>query len=78
MEFSRQEYWSGLPFPAAGDLPNPGIEPESSVSLALAGRFFITATPGKPNTFNRDLKNGPHFKKKSLKKNRRQWCKLMP
>ena len=60
MEFSRQEYWSGLPFPAAGDLPNPGIKPESSVSLALAGRFFTTATPGKPNTFNRDLKNGPH------------------
>ena len=29
MEFSRQEYWSGLPFPILGDLPNPGIEPES-------------------------------------------------
>ena len=29
MEFSRQEYWSGLPFPAPGDLPNPGIEPRS-------------------------------------------------
>ena len=29
MGFSRQEYWSGLPFPAPGDLPNPGIEPES-------------------------------------------------
>ena len=29
MEFSRQEYWSGLPFPSPGDLPNPGIEPGS-------------------------------------------------
>ena len=37
--FPRQEYWTGLPFPSAGDLPNPGIEP---VSLALAGGFFIT------------------------------------
>ena len=45
MEFSRQEYWSGLPFPSAGDLPNPGIEP---MSPALAGRFFITEPSGKP------------------------------
>ena len=35
MGFSRQEYWSGLPFPSPGDLPNPGIEPMSPVSLAL-------------------------------------------
>ena len=39
MEFSRQEYWSGLPCPSPGDLPNPGIEPWP---LALAGRFFTT------------------------------------
>ena len=39
---SRQEYWSGLPFPFPGDLPNPGIEPMSLVSPALAGRFFTT------------------------------------
>ena len=38
--FSRQEYWSGLPFPSPGDLPNPGMEPESLASLALAGGFF--------------------------------------
>ena len=38
MEFSRQEYWSGLPFPSPGNLPDPGIEPASP---ALAGRFFI-------------------------------------
>ena len=35
MEFSRLEYWSGLPFPSPGDLPNPGTEPESPVSPAL-------------------------------------------
>ena len=44
VEFSRQEYWSGLPFRTPGDLPNPGIEPESLASPALAGRFFHTVT----------------------------------
>ena len=42
MGFSRQEYWSGLPFPPPGDLPIPGTEP-----LALAGEFFISKPPGK-------------------------------
>ena len=47
MEFSRQEYWSGLPCPAPGDLPNTGIEPESGLSPALAGGYFTTsATQG--------------------------------
>ena len=40
MEFSREEYWSGLPFPPLGDLPNPGIEPASLASSILARRFF--------------------------------------
>ena len=40
VEFSKQEYWSGLPFPPPGDLPNPGIEPMSPASPALAGWFF--------------------------------------
>ena len=40
--FSRQEYWSGLPFPSPGDLPGPGIKP---VSPTLAGEFFTTETP---------------------------------
>ena len=48
MEFYRQEYWSGLPFPSPGDLPDPGIEPASLVSPALAGGFFTTEPPGKP------------------------------
>ena len=42
MEFSRQEYWSGLPFPIPGDLPNLGIKPKSLVSPRLASRFFTT------------------------------------
>ena len=42
--FSRQEYWSGLPFPTPGDLPQPGILP---VSPALTGRFFTTAPPAR-------------------------------
>ena len=40
--FSRQEYWSGLPFPPPGDLPDPGLEPLFLVSPALAGGFFTT------------------------------------
>ena len=45
MGFSRQEHWSGLPFPSPGDLPNPGIESLILMSPALAGKFFtISAT----------------------------------
>ena len=43
MGFSRQEYWSGLPFPSPGDLLDPGLEP---VSPALAGGSFTTVSPG--------------------------------
>ena len=43
--FSRQEYWSGLPFPSPGDLPHPGMEPTSP---ALAGRSLCHWAPGKP------------------------------
>ena len=43
MGFSRQEYWSGLPCPPSGDLPEAGIESESLVSPALAGGFFTTS-----------------------------------
>ena len=42
--FSRQEYWSGLPCLPPGDLPNPGIEPVSLMSLGLTGRFFTIHT----------------------------------
>ena len=43
MEFSMQEYWSGLPCPPPGDLPNPEIEPESLPFPALASRFFTNS-----------------------------------
>ena len=46
MDFSRQEYWSGLPFPSPGDLPNPGIEPGSP---ARQGDALLSEPPGKPN-----------------------------
>ena len=43
MGFLKQEYWSGLPFPSPGDLPDPGIKPGSS---ALAGKLFTIEPPG--------------------------------
>ena len=46
MGFSRQEYWSGLPFLSPGDLPNPGIEPGS---LALQADALTSESPGKPS-----------------------------
>ena len=42
MEFSRQEYWSGLPFPPPGDLLDPGIEPMFAVAPALTGGLFLS------------------------------------
>ena len=43
MEFSRQEYWNGLPSPPPGNLPDPGIKPTSLMSTLLAGGFFTTS-----------------------------------
>ena len=48
MGFSKQEYWSGFSCPPPEDLPNPGIEPASLMSPALAGGFFTTELPEKP------------------------------
>ena len=45
MEFSRQQYWSGLSFPSLGDLPDPGIEPGSP---ALQAYSLLSESPGKP------------------------------
>ena len=53
MGFPRQEYWSGLPFPSPGDLPDPGIEPASP---ALSGRFVTPEPPGKPKSTMLQLK----------------------
>ena len=49
MGFSRQEYWSGLPFPSPGDLPDPGIQPGSP---ALEGDTLTSEPPGKPCKFS--------------------------
>ena len=52
MEFSRQEYWRGLPSPTPGDLTNPGIDLTSLVSPALAGRFFTSVLEKVKSTRN--------------------------
>ena len=54
MRFSRQEYWRGLPFPPPGDLPDPGIEPKSAVSLALQENSLLLSHQGSPLA-------APHF-----------------
>ena len=55
MGFSRQEYWSGLPFPSPGDLPDPGIEPGSP---SLWADSLPSEPPGKPNFSKLDA---PYF-----------------
>ena len=50
MEFSRQDYWSGLPLPSPGGLPDPEVKPLSPVSPALAGRFFTCWASSSLNT----------------------------
>ena len=53
--FSRQEYWSGLPFPSPGDLPNPGIEPGSP---ALQADALPSEPPGKTQKYGTEIKEG--------------------
>ena len=59
MGFSRQEYWSGLPFPSPEDLPDPGIE---LMSPALAGGFLTTKPPRKPNEMYTSVKMWYHLR----------------
>ena len=71
MEFSTQEYWSGLPFPSPGDLPNPGIKPgspalqENSLPSEPAGKLSTTKTKHKTEAIQYKLKTlkMAHFKK---------------
>ena len=63
MEFPRQAYWSALPFPSPGHLPDPGIEPLSLVSPTLAGRSFTTSSIWTTNQ-----------KTNKKKKSSRPWC----
>ena len=55
LEFSRQEYWSGQPFPSPGDCPNPGIEPRSS---ALQADSLPSGPQGKPTETGEEQSNG--------------------
>ena len=73
MEFSRQEYWSGLPFPSPGSLPDPGIEPTSP---ELAGEFFVTEQPGKPKINSKTPKMVRHFSSTVILKYREKMCGL--
>ena len=63
VEFSRQEYWSGLPFSTPGDLPDPGIEPASLESPVVASSFLIAEPPGKPcyGNINKAWHRGDHI-----------------
>ena len=58
--FPKQEYWSGLPCPPPGDLPDLGIELTSLTAPALADRYFTTEPPGKPPTFHTYLVQTAH------------------
>jgi len=58
MGFPRQERWSGLPCPPPRDLPDPGVEPASLLSPALAGRFFTTSAPRSPSLLDRWYSSG--------------------
>ena len=73
MGFSKQEYSSGLPFSSPGDLPNPGIEPMSLMSPALAGKVFIVE---QICSYVNSIHNFATDYKASLnKRKRRRWKK---
>ena len=88
MEFSRQEYWSRLPFPTLGYLPDTGIKPTSPASPALTGGFFTTMQPGKPYMEHSDLNEqllsisvqllhfGPFFQRKEHFRRDKTWKSL--
>ena len=57
MGFSRQEYWSGLPFPPPGNLPSPGIKPTLLTSPLLADGFFTTSAAWEALSYVRSLNN---------------------
>ena len=63
MEFPRQEYWTALPFPSPGDLPDPGIQPASPT---LAGGFITTEPPGKPTVWWSTKTSPPKTSEKDL------------
>ena len=76
MEFSGQEYWSGLPFPSPGDLPDPGIKP---VSPILEGRLLTTRLPGKSQDINltKEIQNVYDESSKTLLKKNKDRASLV-
>ena len=56
MEFSREEYWTGLPFPSLGNLPNPGSKPTSLFSPTIVGIFFTTSATWEAQAYIIGLK----------------------
>ena len=68
MEFFRQEYWSRLPLPPPGDLPDPGIEPMSLASAALAGGFFTTSATWEAPPFQLKTISNKNMLQKGLGK----------
>ena len=85
MGFSRQEYWSGLPCPSPGDLPDPGIKFASLTSPSLAGGFFTTSATWKASAFHKGSIKLPSGSfqvnrlqaEKLLKKNLRTICTIL-
>ena len=81
VEFSKQEYWSGVPFPTPGDLPDPGIKPTSFASPALAGRFFTTSATWKAHqqyllSFNDETEHYIRFYMEIVKKKKKEECRI--
>ena len=73
MRFSRQKYWSGWPCPPPRDLPNPGIEPTSPTSPALAGGFFTTSTTWETRNANLNPYRNTKWQIQEKKKNIIKW-----
>ena len=76
MEFSMQEYWSGLPFPIAGDLPDPGIKPVSLASPALAGRFLTKCTTWEAQDYRLSVQFSPSVVSHPLQPHGLQYAEL--
>ena len=75
MGFSRQEYWSGLPFPSPGDIPDPGIEPRSPTLQADA---LTSEPPGKPNNSKICMEIQETLNSQNSLGNEQSWRYMLP
>ena len=78
MAFSRQEYWSGLPCPPPGDLPQPGIEPEPLMSPALADEFFTTSITWEALMQSERCPRHPRKNRKGAQEKELWWSAVPP